>query len=333
MYLSVIICTHNPREDYLRRTLQGLRVQSLPVDRWELLLIDNASTNAITEYWDVSWHPLARVIREERLGLTQARLRGIAEAKGRLLVFVDDDNVLEERYLEHVVAIANRLPSLGCFGAGRIIAEYEITPSDELLPFTGMLALRAVEEDSWTNRPNDDCVPWGAGLVVLTEVAQQHRKALSMRNQSLLLGRAGSALNSAEDNDFSWTACGMGLGKGIFTSLQLTHLIAKERLEESYLCRIAEGHAFSWMLLDAIHGREVSMPCDPPSIQSVLNALRKMGLSSLLVELQRWNTQRNQRRLQKKMDQAMYEGRKRAFNLIQSAGLASKQDSSEVDLR
>jgi hypothetical protein len=125
----------------------------------------------------------------------------------------------------------------------------------------------------------------------------------------------------------------MGLGKGIFTSLQLTHLIAKERLEESYLCRIAEGHAFSWMLLDAIHGREVAMPSDPPSIRLVLNALRKMGFSSLLVELQRWNTQRNQSRLQKKMDQAMYEGKKRAFNLIQSAGLASKPDSSEVGLR
>lgn len=331
--LSVIVCTHNPRRDFLGRALDALQAQSLSRDCWELLLVDNASTTAIAKDWDMSWHPFSRIVREERLGLTEARLRGITEANGSMLVFVDDDNLLQPHYLENVLAIATRLPSLGCFGAGKIAPDYEETPSAEVMPFTGSLALRSVDRDKWSNCPFDDSVPYGAGMVVRSDVAQRHVQLLSARSLSLSLDRTGQELNSCGDNDFSWTACGMGLGKGIFTSLQLTHLIAKERLEKSYLCRIAEGHAFSWMLLDAIHGREVSMPCDPPSIRSVLNALRKMGLSSLLVELQRWNTQRNQSRLQKKMDQAMYEGRKRAFNLIQSAGLASKPDSSEVDLR
>src|SRR4051812_40600623 len=38
-----IVCTHNPRADYLRRVLNALRVQSFAVDRWELIIIDNAS--------------------------------------------------------------------------------------------------------------------------------------------------------------------------------------------------------------------------------------------------------------------------------------------------
>ena len=37
-----------------------------------------------------------RVVREERLGLTHARLRGHAEASGKILVFVDDDNLLDD---------------------------------------------------------------------------------------------------------------------------------------------------------------------------------------------------------------------------------------------
>ena len=38
---SVIICTHNPRPDYFARVLDGLRNQTLPMHRWELLIVDN----------------------------------------------------------------------------------------------------------------------------------------------------------------------------------------------------------------------------------------------------------------------------------------------------
>src|SRR5271170_3727335 len=105
MECSVIICTHNPRQDYLRLTLEGLEKQTLPKERWELLLIDNASKEPLAGKWDLSWHPNARHIREEELGLTPARLRGIKESKGGLLVFVDDDNVLEVNYLETALDI------------------------------------------------------------------------------------------------------------------------------------------------------------------------------------------------------------------------------------
>ena len=40
---SVIICAHNPRSDYFARILDGLRNQTLPLHKWELLIVDNAS--------------------------------------------------------------------------------------------------------------------------------------------------------------------------------------------------------------------------------------------------------------------------------------------------
>jgi glycosyltransferase involved in cell wall biosynthesis len=43
MDLSVVICTRNPRPKSLRRVLQALSHQTLPLNRWELLVIDNAS--------------------------------------------------------------------------------------------------------------------------------------------------------------------------------------------------------------------------------------------------------------------------------------------------
>ncbi len=85
--VSAIICTHNPRRDYLKRVLNALQAQTLPKDEWELLIIDNASEQALATDWDLSWHPLPRHIREDELGLTPARLRGIAGGEGRTPCF------------------------------------------------------------------------------------------------------------------------------------------------------------------------------------------------------------------------------------------------------
>ena len=93
---SVIICTHNPRSDYFARVLDGLRNQTLPLDKWELLIVDNASRVPLASNWDISWHPATRHILESRLGLAPARRRGIQEASADLIIFVDDDNVLDE---------------------------------------------------------------------------------------------------------------------------------------------------------------------------------------------------------------------------------------------
>src|SRR5688572_6616303 len=97
---TVVICTHNPREDYLRECLNALKEQSLPKSEWELVVVDNCSDKPLAESIDLSWHRYARLIREETLGLTPARLRGIREAAGDLLVFVDDDNILDVDFLE-----------------------------------------------------------------------------------------------------------------------------------------------------------------------------------------------------------------------------------------
>jgi hypothetical protein len=71
--LSVVICTHNPHAGNLRRTLNALREQTLPFEKWELLLIDNASAEPLASSWDLSWHPHARHIAEPQLGLSAAR--------------------------------------------------------------------------------------------------------------------------------------------------------------------------------------------------------------------------------------------------------------------
>ena len=111
--LSLIICTHNPRSEYLNRVLTSLKLQALPRSQWELILIDNASNIVLASEIDLSWHSYGRHVREEKLGLTNARLRAFKEASAEILVFVDDDNVLNPDYLQNTVEILEQHPNLG----------------------------------------------------------------------------------------------------------------------------------------------------------------------------------------------------------------------------
>ena len=109
--VSVILCTHNPRADYLNRVLVGLRRQTLSVRHWELLLIDNASKESIADRFDIGWHSNGRHVREDELGLSPARLRGISEGVAELLLFVDDDIILDAITFEMVPGTCSDLAS------------------------------------------------------------------------------------------------------------------------------------------------------------------------------------------------------------------------------
>jgi glycosyltransferase involved in cell wall biosynthesis len=248
---SVIICAHNPRPHYLRRVLSALRNQTLSKDRWELLLIDNASEDPLaSKTWDLSWHPHARHIREEVLGLSSARLRGMQESFADLLVFVDDDNVLDPNYLSEAISVKNEWPQLGVWGSGSILPEFEVQPPDYVREFLDNLALREVSGCHWSNiMPCDGAKPWGAGQCVRASVAKAYRRCFE---ESLIriTDRRGNDLASGGDIEIDYVACNLGLGVGIFPELKIIHLIPAIRLEEEYLVRIVEGSFTSSILLD-----------------------------------------------------------------------------------
>ena len=244
--ISVILCTHNPRHDYLRRVLDALKRQTLPLDKWEFLLIDNSSRERVADAWDISWHPSARHIREDIVGLTPARLRGINESGAPLLVFIDDDNVLAPDFLERAAAVSNCFSFLGAFGAGTLEPEFEIPPPQELTSSLGMLALRTVPSTFWSNNIEDfQCIPWGAGLCVTRDVADKFQEFIALFNATAVIGRQGKHLFSGEDDVFSWAAVSLGKGFGVFPDLQITHLISAGRLNRDYFLRLMRDHAFS----------------------------------------------------------------------------------------
>lgn len=255
--VSVIICTHNPRADYLQRTLEALQSQSLSKSEWELILIDNASKEPLSGRWDLSWHPNHRIIREEQLGLTPARLRGIQEAKAELLCFVDDDNLLEGDYLKECLSISHEWPILGAWG-GQQIPEFENGAPNEgwkIKFFTSTFG-----RDLWSNNYDLETAPIGAGVCIRRSIASEYLKKVRCNNIRSLLDRAGEQLLSGGDIDMDYVACDLGFGTGKFVKLKLTHLIPERRTTTAYIVKLCEGFGYTDVLFKYIRGKNPVPP-------------------------------------------------------------------------
>jgi glycosyltransferase involved in cell wall biosynthesis len=246
--VSAIICAHNPRANYLRRVLDALRNQILPQDRWELLLIDNASSVPLAENWDLTWHPRARHVHESELGISAARRRGIKDGHGGVIVFIDDDNVLEPNYLSEALRIGVEWPCLGTWGSGVTLPEFEVPPSESAKQFLGFLALRETSVARWGNTMTTETTPWGAGMCLRRQVAERYSERCE-EDKIKITGRKGTSLSSGEDLEIAHVACEMGLGTGVFPELKLLHLIPAVRVSHDYLIKMVEGASTSHYLL------------------------------------------------------------------------------------
>jgi glucosyl-dolichyl phosphate glucuronosyltransferase len=144
-FLTVALCTHN-HADRLIRTLADLAHVRHPSQPWEFLVIDNASPdNTPALLASMEWRPVGvevRIIREEKLGLSNARNRALQEARGDYLLFMDDDETPDPAWLiTYEQAMREHQPdALG----GRIDVLFEdgARPAwlqDELLGFLGKL--------------------------------------------------------------------------------------------------------------------------------------------------------------------------------------------------
>jgi glycosyltransferase involved in cell wall biosynthesis len=234
--------------------LDSLRAQTVGKDRWELLLIDNSSKQPLADSWNLAWHPNARHILEPELGLAAARRRGMREASSDLVVFVDDDNVVDLNYLSESLRIKEGWPQLGVWGSASILPEYEVTPPAHLTNYLPLLALRNTQQPRWGNffvhngALCKEAMPWGAGLCVRGNIALAYMHFYD--NSSIQIAdRCGQSLASGGDVEICLVACKEGLGMGIFPELRLLHLISKERLTDEYFLRLREGMALTDLLL------------------------------------------------------------------------------------
>jgi glycosyltransferase involved in cell wall biosynthesis len=240
MFLSVIVCTYNPNENNLARTLDAILAQNLGRDEWELLVVDNNSSVPVAERQLVRERKV-RVVFEGRQGLSAARECGIRNSRGDVLVFFDDDNVPDSDYLTNVKTIL-AAPYIGIV-SGAIVPEYEKEPPAWFYRFECMLAIRRPHGDRayLTNIPLfTEYFPIGAGMVVRRKLIEDYYEAIA-NGSAYISGRKGASLASAEDLDLDYFAISQGYFIGTVGSLKMKHIIPAGRTTPEYLCRLVKA--------------------------------------------------------------------------------------------
>lgn len=237
MLISVVVCTYNPDDSMLVRALDAILAQDLDPQTWELLVVDNNSSTAVSSRQFIRDRGI-RVEFESRQGLSAAREFGTRNTRGEVIVFVDDDNVLSPDYLRHVVDIFSDT-RVGIV-SGAIEPEYEMQPPGWFSDFEEMLAIRRPPTAATylTNIPSfNQYFPIGAGMAVRRELVNAYYQSLAA-GSTYIPGRVGSDLSSAEDVDLDFFAISQGYLVGTAGSLNLRHVIPVERTTADYLSRL-----------------------------------------------------------------------------------------------
>ena len=225
---TVALCTHN-HADRLERTLADLAALKPPQSPWEFLIIDNGCTDGTTDLlssygWPAGWQ--VRVVREEKLGLSNARNRGIAEANGEYVIFMDDDETADPDWLcAYERLIGEHQPD--AFG-GRIRVLFEdIRPvwlTDELLGFLG--ELNRFEEIAQLTEPGTSF--FGGNFGVRKSVCA------AIGGFDTMLGRKGTDNTGGEEVEFYRRLLNAGFSVWWTPEAVIHHRIQAAKLERSY---------------------------------------------------------------------------------------------------
>ena len=107
--ISVIVPTYN-RPDRVRACVRALAAQTLPRASFEIVVVDDGSDGERPSTVDWGIDAPVRVIRQDNAGPSVARNRGVAESRGDILAFTDDDCCPEPGWLAALVAALEAEP-------------------------------------------------------------------------------------------------------------------------------------------------------------------------------------------------------------------------------
>lgn len=122
--VTIIICTYN-RAAYIDLCLTAIQRQTLPADRYRIMVVDNNSpdnTREVVERYQANGLPVDYFF-EEKQGLSYARNRGLAESDTEFLLFLDDDAIMSTDSMTALQTYLEGNPDATIVG-GRAIIQY-----------------------------------------------------------------------------------------------------------------------------------------------------------------------------------------------------------------
>ena len=242
--VTVAICCYNSASR-LPETLRHLARQSNPRGiPWEVLVVDNASTDGTGEVALALWKEVGiaplRVVDERRSGLQHARECARRNARFEILSLVDDDNWVCESWIDAAAAVmSERRDVAACSGPSEAVCE--VGPPAWFARYAGCYAVGS----QWARDPalaEERPTVWGAGMTLRLAVWDRLCQA---GYRSLLTDRLGQSLASGGDSELCLAFRLAGWKSYYDPRLRLRHFVPAQRLEWSYLRRLYRGFGAS----------------------------------------------------------------------------------------
>jgi len=251
LLISVAVCTYN-RAERLVYALEGLRFQSLPIEQFEVLVVDNASTDNTKQICESTTEhlPNIRYMYEPVQGLSKARNTALEEARGKYIAYLDDDAIPCKTWLETIIQTFQTVkPTPVCVG-GPIYPIWEIPKPDWIHKYIEDLfsLLDYGNQPRWFTYPK---FPYGANMTY-------RRDALcKVGGFCQHLGRKGKNLLSEEERLVNKILEQQGEQFYYNPQSSVQHWVPKERINPAWLMRRSYWQGRSEALVDQVLGKHL----------------------------------------------------------------------------
>ncbi|MCX2492575.1 glycosyltransferase [Pedobacter sp. PF22-3] len=142
-FISVVIPTYN-RAKFIGLTLESFAKQDYPEDFFEIIVINNNSTDNTVSVVNkmICKYPLIRYFEEPRQGVHFARNSAIKYAKGDILYYTDDDMIADRNLLKIITSTFDLDPKIAAV-SGRVLPKWETDPPPWIKKYcsNGLLSL------------------------------------------------------------------------------------------------------------------------------------------------------------------------------------------------
>lgn len=235
MIISFIICTYN-REKYIYECLSRL-AKNTEQEGWEIILVNNNSTDNTAaecarfekDFPKVNYHYFV----ETQQGLSFARNRGIAEAKGEWLIFLDDDAMMETDYIANLKQHLEQHSDAGAFG-GAIEPFFEGETPAWLNPWA-MGFVSAIDLGNGVKLFPNKAYPIGANMGIRRSTID----AVGVFNTAL--GRSGNNLMGGEEKDIFNRVRQANIPIYYFPGIKVQHCIPPKRTTKEFISKLGLG--------------------------------------------------------------------------------------------
>jgi glycosyltransferase involved in cell wall biosynthesis len=245
MLVTVAICTWN-RAKLLDQTLVRMReLRVSPGVEWELIVVNNNCTDETDAILEAHTGRLPlRYYSEPRPGKSHAANLAVEQARGELIIWTDDDVLVDPEWLAAYVSAAERHPDAAIFG-GAIAPWYEVPPppwvADNLKDLASMLAICDVAGDDRPFALNE--FPFGANMAFRTAALRSVRfdPNLGPYKTERILGEETALIQALQKQGH----------RGVWIpSAKVAHFVTAQRMSYDYVWGYFHGRGRTLVRMD-----------------------------------------------------------------------------------